>query len=63
MADHAELLDDVEVEWWRCEQLKLAGYPPRYAKWLARNPAVDLHYACDLLQAGCPLETALDILT
>lgn len=47
---------------WRLEQLKGAGYPPSQAQLLSRTPEVDLHLAVGLLEAGCPVETALRIL-
>lgn len=51
------------VERWRTEALALAGYPVDVAVALAANPDVDLHQACELLERGCDLQTALLILT
>lgn len=50
------------VETWRRKQLERAGYPGDYADGLSKNPGVDLHQAIRLLEAGCPLETAMLIL-
>lgn len=47
---------------WRLEQLEAAGYSPFQAQLLSRTPEVDLHLAVGLLEAGCPVETALRIL-
>jgi hypothetical protein len=50
------------VERWRAEALERAGYSREAAAQLAARPDVDLHRAIDLLQNGCPPETALRIL-
>jgi len=50
------------VERWRAEALERAGYSHEAAAELAARPDVDLHRAIDLLQNGCPPETALRIL-
>lgn len=50
------------VAHWRFETLRCAGYGRRSARTLARRRDVDLHLAADLLRAGCPVETALQIL-
>jgi hypothetical protein len=47
---------------WRLEQLCSVGYPADVAVELAENQAVDLRIAIYLLEACCPLETALQIL-
>ena len=47
---------------WRAEELQRAGYEPAAARMLASRPDVDLHYAIDLLRAGCQHELALQIL-
>jgi hypothetical protein len=39
-----------------------AGYDPGDATALAARHDIDLHFAISLLEQGCPLETALDIL-
>jgi hypothetical protein len=50
------------IERWRAEELERAGYEPLQAAELAVRNDVDLHLAVDLLERGCPLETALRIL-
>ena len=50
------------VERWRVEALERAGYEPEAAAELAAHPDVDLHRAIELLESGCPAETALRIL-
>ena len=47
---------------WRFAQLLGAGYDQRQASLIAGRRDVDLHLAVDLLQNGCPVETALRIL-
>jgi hypothetical protein len=46
---------------WRFEVLFRAGYSRNQAFLLAREGA-DLHRATELLQHGCPVETAMEIL-
>ena len=50
------------IERWRADELERAGYEPAAAAMLAARPDVDLHYAIDLLRAGCRHELALQIL-
>jgi hypothetical protein len=50
------------VRTWRLEQLEAAGYPAYDAHVLSERADVDLHVAVGLLQAGCPVDTALRIL-
>jgi hypothetical protein len=50
------------VQRWRLEQLEAAGYPAFYAHVLSARSDVDLHLAVGLLEAACPLDTALRIL-
>jgi hypothetical protein len=50
------------VERWRAEELERAGYDLSAAAVLAASPAVDLHFAIDLLSRGCPQDTAMQIL-
>ncbi len=50
------------IERWRAEELERAGYEPSHAAELAARNDVDLHLAVDLLERGCPVETALRIL-
>jgi hypothetical protein len=56
-------IDDRQVEDWRFEQLRRAGWPDQQALLLALDPSVDLHQACDLLARGCPPTLALRILS
>ncbi len=50
------------VEHWREEELIRAGYTPSDAVALAARHDVDLHRAVELLEQGCPIDVALDIL-
>lgn len=50
------------VERWRHEALKRAGYDWESATVLAASHDVDLHRAVELLQSGCSIELALQIL-
>ncbi len=50
------------VERWRAETLMRVGYDAESAAELAARSEVDLHRAIELIQAGCPIETALRIL-
>jgi hypothetical protein len=50
------------IERWRASELERAGFDPAAAKVLAARMDVDLHYAIDLLGAGCDPELALRIL-
>jgi hypothetical protein len=47
---------------WREEELERVGYGRETARNLAERTYVDLHLAMDLLQKGCPAETAVRIL-
>ena len=56
---------DVEielVEQWRAHSLARAGYDPESAAVLAASHEVDLHLAMRLLERGCPVDLALQIL-
>jgi hypothetical protein len=53
---------ETELYEWRLEQLVRAGYRSLHAHELASRADVDLHLACDLLERGCPEETAFAIL-
>jgi hypothetical protein len=61
-----ELLDghteESRVASWRFEALRRAGYDESAARELATRTDLDLHAAVDLVQAGCPIPTALRIL-
>ncbi len=50
------------IERWRVEELARAGYGAEEAVELASRDYVDLHLAVELLERGCPTETALRIL-
>jgi hypothetical protein len=50
------------VEQWRLESLEKAGYDAESAVVLALSRDVDLHLAVQLLERGCPLDLALQIL-
>lgn len=47
---------------WRFTVLFRAGYSRTIAFELARQPDVDLHLATELLERGCPVATAREIL-
>ena len=60
----AELEQDADaalVLSWRFEVLFRAGYSRNQAFQLAREDA-DLHLAAELLEHGCPVELAMEIL-
>jgi hypothetical protein len=50
------------VEQWRHEALERAGYDWESATVLAASHDVDLHRAVELLERGCSIELALQIL-
>ena len=47
---------------WRAEALERASYDHVAAAELAERPDVDLHRATALLESGCPVELAIQIL-
>lgn len=51
-----------DVVGWRIERLRSAGYDGESALVLALDRSVDLHVATSLLERGCPVDTALQIL-
>jgi hypothetical protein len=64
-AAELDLHDETEserIERWRAEELERAGYGAEEAVELAGRNYVDLRLAVELLQRGCPIETALRIL-
>jgi hypothetical protein len=62
-ANITESVLEVElVERWRLDSLERAGYDAESAAVLAASPEVDLHRAVSLLQRGCPVSLALQIL-
>jgi hypothetical protein len=58
----APQLEIDEVERWRFDSLERAGYPAEAATVIALSHDVDLHVAVGLLQRGCPVDLALQIL-
>jgi hypothetical protein len=59
------VLEDTElekIERWRAEELERAGYGTRAAGRLSARHDIDLHYAVELLDLGCPAELAIKIL-
>jgi hypothetical protein len=51
-----------QVEQWRLDELERAGYDPESAAVLAASHEVDLHGAIELLERGCTVDLALQIL-
>ena len=50
------------IEQWRHEALERAGYDPESALVLAASHDIDLHDAVNLLNRGCSVDLALQIL-
>jgi hypothetical protein len=50
------------VEQWRAHSLERAGYDAESAAVLAASHEIDLHRAVRLLESGCPVDLALQIL-
>lgn len=64
-AAEVEVLHSTEmdrIEQWRHEALERAGYHPEAAIVIAASHDVDLHDAVSLLERGCTVELALQIL-
>jgi hypothetical protein len=55
-------LEIERVEQWRVDSLQRAGYDAESAAVLAASPEVDLHFAVSLLERGCSVPLALQIL-
>ncbi len=55
-------LEIEQVERWRLQSLERAGYDAESAAVIAASHDVDLHRAIDLLERGCPVGVALQIL-
>jgi hypothetical protein len=55
-------LEIEQVERWRLESLQRAGYDAESAAVLAASHDVDLHQAVAMLERGCPVPVALQIL-
>jgi rRNA processing protein Krr1/Pno1 len=65
MATELHIVTETEqdrVESWRAEALVRAGFDPSDAIALAARHDVDLHLAVELIERGCPYETAIEIL-
>jgi hypothetical protein len=60
--DFAPETEMEKVEHWRAEELVRAGFDPSDAVALAARHDIDLHLAVELIEQGCPYETAIDIL-
>ena len=58
---HAHTSERAKVESWRLHVLIEGGYPLALAERIAASE-VDLHFAVELLTAGCSPETAAEIL-
>ena len=64
-AAEIHVVDETEldrVEHWRAEELVRAGYDASDAVALAARHDIDLHLAVELVEQGCPYETAIEIL-
>jgi hypothetical protein len=57
-----ETTERERIERWRAQELERAGYTLEDAAELAARSDVDLHLAVDLLERGCPAQTAVRIL-
>ena len=55
-------LEVERVEQWRADSLERAGYDAEAAAVLAASPEVDLHFAISLVERGCSVSLALQIL-
>ena len=55
-------LEVERVEQWRVDSLERAGYDAEAAAVLAATPEVDLHFAVSLVERGCSVSLALQIL-
>ena len=63
IVDTTEISFEVErVELWRLDTLERVGYDAESAAVLAASPEVDLHYAVSLVERGCSVDLALQIL-
>lgn len=58
--DEPVVLDDVQR--YRESELRAVGYSEFWSVELARNPAVDLHAALDIVQRGCDPRLATEIM-
>jgi hypothetical protein len=55
-------VDDDEVQRWRFERLRAAGYGRTAARVLSHRADVDLHRAVELIERGCAEHVAFAIL-
>jgi hypothetical protein len=63
IVDTTETSFEIErVELWRLDSLERAGYDAQSAAVLAASPEVDLHFAVSLVERGCSVDLALQIL-
>jgi hypothetical protein len=60
--EQLEETEAAEILRWRFEVLVRAGYDMEQSAVLAAHVEVDLHDAVDLIDRGCPGDTALRIL-
>lgn len=61
LKEHPDLQIEL-VEQWRAQSLARAGYDLESAAVLAASHEVDLHSAIRLVERGCPVDLALQIL-
>jgi len=54
--------DRDHVTQWRIERLLDAGYSREAALLIGHETSIDLHVAVELLDRGCPMDAALQIL-
>ena len=50
------------IERWRREELERAGFPIEAAAEIATRLDIDLHWAVELIERGCPADIAARIL-
>jgi len=63
VAETEELRDESQaIVAWRSEALERAGFEPQAAYVVATRQDIDLHYAVNLVDRGCPPDLALRIL-
>jgi hypothetical protein len=51
-----------DVTRWRCDQLRVSGFPPSLAAETAADERFDLHALIELTEQGCPPTLAVRIL-
>ena len=62
LAQTEEEPDRDRVTQWRIERLLDAGYTRESALLIGHDTSIDLHLAVELLEHGCPMDAALQIL-